>query len=76
MSVGRAGARKQHSTTVRDGGAVLPPRMDFLISSDTEGLLPRLCMLGPLFFEAELAREHLHEEYKRGEGSCLFRSEH
>ena len=76
MSVERAGPRRQHSTTARDGGAVLPLLMDFLLSSDTERLLPRLCMLGPLFFEAELAREHLLEEYKRGEGSCLFRSEH
>jgi hypothetical protein len=76
MSVERAGPRREHSTTAREGGAVLPPWMDFLLSSDTERLLPRLCMLGPLFFEAEVAREHLQQEYKREEVSCLFRSEH
>src|ERR1700722_19414720 len=76
MCVEKVGARRQYSTTTPHGGAVFPPWPDFLLPSDTELLFPRFYILGPFFPAVEVAREHLQQDGRRGEDSCLFCCEH
>jgi hypothetical protein len=77
VSLESAGSRRLYSTTVPHGGAVFPLWTDFSrLPSDKELETPRFYMLGPLFSAVETARQHLEQNARRGEDSCLFSSEH